>query len=235
MQCKGCQAEVPDGASFCHKCGAAIVVDDSGDWGDAANVAKETTNEPVPSAPADDRPAARDRLSDMVDSRHNRDDEDEQEIWKGNYSAKAMYFHFSVGIVISIVSAVASFYFASFGRALFIWFSFSAVIAVALLIWLGIRKLSVRYELSSQRLIHKRGILRRVTDRIELIDIDDVTFAQGIVERMLGVGTITVTSSDRTHPKFDMPGIDSVNKIAGEIDDLRRDERRRRGLHIESI
>ena len=84
-------------------------------------------------------------------------------------------------------------------------------------------------------MIHKRGILRRVTDRIELIDIDDVTFAQGIVERMLGVGTITVTSSDRTHPKFDMPGIDSVNKIAGEIDDLRRDERRRRGLHIESI
>lgn len=235
MQCKGCQADVPEGASFCHKCGVAMAVDDSGDWGDAANVAKETTSEPTPSAPADDRPNARDRLSDMVDSRRNSDDEDEKEIWMGNYSAKAMYFHFSVGIVISTVSAVASFYFAGFGQALLIWFSITAVVAAVLLVWLGIRKLSVRYELTSQRLIHKRGILRRITDRIELIDIDDVTFAQGIVERLLGVGTITITSSDRTHPKFDMPGIDSVNKIAGEIDDLRRDERRRRGLHIESI
>jgi uncharacterized membrane protein YdbT with pleckstrin-like domain len=105
--------------------------------------------------------------------------------------------------------------------------------------WLGCllayRKLSVRYELSTQRFIHKTGILRRTTDRIEVIDIDDVTYVQGVVQRMVGVGTIKISSSDRTHPELLLIGIDNVIEIADQIDDVRRKERRRRGLHIEAI
>jgi len=32
-----------------------------------------------------------------------------------------------------------------------------------------------------------------------------------------------------------MPGIENVKEVAGKIDEKRRSERRRRGLHIESI
>ena len=97
------------------------------------------------------------------------------------------------------------------------------------------RRLGVHYQLTTQRFIHQTGILTRQTDRIEVIDIDDVSFTQGPVERVFGVGTIQLTGSDRTHPTLSMIGIGDVKDIAGLIDDIRRKERRRRSLHIEAI
>ena len=99
----------------------------------------------------------------------------------------------------------------------------------------GWRRFGVHYELTSQRFIHQTGILTRATDRIEVIDIDDVSFTQGPVQRMFGVGRITITSSDRSHPLLHMIGIADVKSVAGLIDDVRRKERRRRSLHIEAI
>ncbi len=97
------------------------------------------------------------------------------------------------------------------------------------------RKLSIRYELTSQRLIHESGILKRVTDRIEVIDMDDITYEQGIVQRLLNVGTIRIDSSDRSHPQLLMHGIEDVKRVATLIDNARREERVRRGLHIEAV
>ena len=68
-----------------------------------------------------------------------------------------------------------------------------------------------------------------------MIDIDDVTFEQGLVQRMVNVGTIKISSSDRTHPELTLRGIEGVQEVADTIDDVRRKERRRRGLHIEAI
>ena len=75
----------------------------------------------------------------------------------------------------------------------------------------------------------------RTSDRVEVIDIDDVTVHQGFIERMLGVGTIRIASSDRTDPELVLPGVDQVRAVADVIDNTRRAERQRRGLHIESI
>jgi uncharacterized membrane protein YdbT with pleckstrin-like domain len=93
----------------------------------------------------------------------------------------------------------------------------------------------VKYRLTNQRLFHEKGILRRVTERIELIDIDDVTMEQGLMERLFGVGTVHVTSSDRSSPELLMPGIDDVKAVADTIDHARRAERHRRGVFIESV
>ena len=97
------------------------------------------------------------------------------------------------------------------------------------------RKLGMHYEVSSQRLKHREGILFRKLDRIELIDIDDVVYRQGPIQAIMGVGNITIKSSDSSHPVLDMYGIANIREIADLIDDARRTERRKRGLHIESI
>jgi len=96
-------------------------------------------------------------------------------------------------------------------------------------------RLGFHYELTSQRFIHKTGILTRRSDRIEVIDIDDVSYQQGPIQRIFGVGKIHITSSDRSDPELHLIGIDKVSEVAGLIDDVRRSERRRRSLHIESI
>jgi membrane protein YdbS with pleckstrin-like domain len=80
-----------------------------------------------------------------------------------------------------------------------------------------------------------RGLLWRQTDRIEIIDVDDVSFTQGPVERIFGIGTVRISSSDNTHPELALPGIENVQLVSGLIDDSRRKERRRRGLYIESV
>jgi hypothetical protein len=52
---------------------------------------------------------------------------------------------------------------------------------------------------------------------------------------MFGIGTVRITSSDQSHPELSLPGIENVQAVAGQIDDARRKERRRRGLYIESV
>ena len=119
-----------------------------------------------------------------------------------------------------------------------VWPVGGIAVGVGCLLLLGyyaFRRFSVHYELTTQRFIHQRGLLWRRTDRIELIDIDDVTFTQGPIERLFGIGKIRITSSDKTDPEIDLPGIDDAAHVAGQIDDLRRKERRQRGLHIESV
>ena len=67
------------------------------------------------------------------------------------------------------------------------------------------RKMSVHYLLTNQRFIHESGFFRRVTNRIEVLDMDDISFEQALVERMLGVGTIRILSSDRLESRSAAP------------------------------
>ena len=97
------------------------------------------------------------------------------------------------------------------------------------------RKLNVDYQLTTQRFVHQTGILRRVTNRIEAIDIDDVSYEQGIFERVVNVGAICIISSDRSHPELILRGIDQVGDVAKLIDITRHKERLQRGLHIEAV
>jgi hypothetical protein len=80
---------------------------------------------------------------------------------------------------------------------------------------------------------HRRGMLTRITDRIELIEIHDVTYQQGLFERLVNVGKIKVESNDRTHPEFFLIGIDDVETVAQAIDKARRAEQVRRGRRID--
>jgi hypothetical protein len=62
-----------------------------------------------------------------------------------------------------------------------------------------------------------------------------VAVQQGPIQRMLGVGTVKITSTDRSTPEFTLAGIGDVRQVATMIDEARRNERRKRGVHIESI
>jgi uncharacterized membrane protein YdbT with pleckstrin-like domain len=159
----------------------------------------------------------------------------EEELWTGGYSPKAMYGPWLGAAVATIAGVIAVLMLQPDGTGWGIFAIAALVLWGSLLLTLAYRRISVKYRLTSQRLFHEVGILRRVTDRIEIIDVDDVTVEQGIVERMLGVGTIRVTSSDRTSPELHMPGIDGVKEVADTIDCARRSERQRRGLFIESV
>jgi membrane protein YdbS with pleckstrin-like domain len=172
----------------------------------------------------------------MNPSARNSDDS-EATLWEGNYSAKAMIGSWLLGIVATVLLLAGGIFLNTMfpGIALLVAAGLILLLWIALGLQLLYRKWSVRYQLTNQRFIHRRGILKQVTDRIETIDMDDITFEQGIVQRMLGVGTIRITSSDRTHPELRLIGIEDVQRIANLIDSARRKERVRRGIHIEAV
>ncbi|GAA4442389.1 PH domain-containing protein [Bremerella cremea] len=152
----------------------------------------------------------------------------DEKIWSGGYSAVDQSGSFIVLTLITVGLIVGG---------IFLW---PILLAIPVL-WIGqlIRvwwiKMGVSYELTTRRFMHEHGVIKRTTDRIEVIDIDDVTVEQGILDRMFNVGTIRITSSDRTHPELRIPGIKDVKKVALMMDDARQAERDRRGVYIESV
>jgi membrane protein YdbS with pleckstrin-like domain len=160
---------------------------------------------------------------------------DEQELWQGDYSMKAMAgVGFSL-IVASLVALALTVYFGANGTA---WLIVLSLIGLA---WLGYfavtfyRKLSYHYELTTHRLVHREGFLFRSMDRIELIDVSDVVLKMGPFQALMNVGNIHVVSSDVTHPELIMRGIPDAKRVADLVDNARREERRKRGLHVHSI
>ncbi len=221
MVCPRCGAEVIADAIFCHKCGHRLAEESTRD----ELVPDET---PYPAAPPAEKFKA---AAAQLDSSET----EERELWRGGYSPKAMIGAWCLCAAVSIVLLLIGFFWV---RTAWLWLVLLLVIIGFWgynLIVLVHRRMSVSYLLTNQRFIHESGILRRVTDRIEVIDIDDITFEQGVVERVMGVGTIKIASSDHTHPELMLYGIESVSQVSGLIDDTRRAERRRRGLHIENI
>jgi membrane protein YdbS with pleckstrin-like domain len=205
MKCTGCGVELGTDVTFCPKCGTKVGALPNPDNQGAA--AGLTRKGPGP-------------------------DEPEVKLWSGGYSGKAMVGSWAAGILVTVALIVGCVLLAP-GIPVFI--GVIALIWVTLAVVLAYRKFSIHYDVTTQRLIHQSGILTRTSDRIELIDIDDVTFTQGIIERMFNVGKIKVSSSDRTHPVLKLIGISDVKRIADLIDDARRKERRKRGVHIENI
>lgn len=199
-------------------------------------VSEEMANDPAKSElPAASRPTASPQDAIGPATRRLPVDDTEVELWVGNYSGKEMIINWVIAAIATVATIVLVFIFGRWDPV--VWMISMGCVAV-IWVWLGFlllyRKWSVAYRLTNQRFVHRRGLLAIRTDRIETIDIDDVAFTQGILERMLGVGTIRIASTDRSHPELILRGIDKVQEVASLMDGARRKERVRRGLHIEA-
>jgi uncharacterized membrane protein YdbT with pleckstrin-like domain len=157
----------------------------------------------------------------------------EDDLWVGTYSAKAMAGPaIGLGILTIIAIIVASF----FGPIGWTVAGIGALVAWAILALVVLyRRMTVNYRLTTFRLFHESGLLARTRDRIEVIDINDVNLSQGILERMFNVGTIHIDSSDKSHPHFNMIGIENVRAVADLVDNTRRAERQRRAVFMENV
>ncbi len=232
MQCTQCGREFPNDAAFCPYCGERVAATlRSG----GASVAPANAEQPsasaaeIPSHPS----VAAEKLK-QEPTRFGSKDPTEEELWNGAYSPKALLGPF---ILVDLIVAAALVGVALYWNQPSGWIAFaagSALVYFALAITVLYRRITVHYRLTRFRLFHERGVLSRVIDRIETIDIDDVTVRQGPIERMLGIGTIAIASTDRTEPMLYMRGIDHVTAVADLIDSTRRAERQRRGLHLEA-
>lgn len=70
------------------------------------------------------------------------------------------------------------------------------------------------YEITESRLIIEKGVFTKKRDEIRLYRIRDISTKRNLLERMLGIGDITVFSSDASHPEFLLRNIKNSKSVA---------------------
>ena len=248
MKCPGCGVDVVEQAVFCHLCGARLDFSNSetADFSSDPNAGGERTATGQTARHSTSQPAAHINTSPPQTNAERfrslmgaNDDAEEANLWEGGYCVKAMMGNWLLGIFLSACFLALGVWTWSKGwNASVVWWG---VLIAFTVLWLYLfvlllrRRLGVHYRLTSQRFFHESGILRHTTDLIEVIDMDDITFEQTLVDRFTGVGSVHIVSSDRSHPELTIKGIENVKAVAAKMQDARHTERLRRGLHIEQV
>ncbi len=72
---------------------------------------------------------------------------------------------------------------------------------IALLVaWMRLR--STMYTVTNQRVLIEQGVFSKTVDEIDLRYVDDSQFFQSFVDRLLGIGNVTLISSDKNTPRY---------------------------------
>ncbi len=175
------------------------------------------------------------RSSRDAASRHaaQTPDEPEQPLWSG----RADWRHFALGFVLYLAAAAAVLIICAFtvsGRTLFYIFILAIIGALVLGSRVAWIVFSTRYRLTTERLFIARGILRQTIDQIELVRVDDIRLTRSIVDRLFGLGTIQVLSTDFTDQSIEIVGIADAERVA-ELIRAQMRTARRRSLFIENL
>lgn len=76
-----------------------------------------------------------------------------------------------------------------------------------------IKSKTVRYRITNYRIDIEHGLLSRSIDTMELWHVEDLKFHQSLLNRMLGVGTVTVISHDDTNPRLAMRSLPNPRQL----------------------
>ena len=90
------------------------------------------------------------------------------------------------------------------GMVRFGWIATAVLLVIQLIALLTawIRLHSTMYRITNQRVLVEQGVFSKTVDEIDLRYIEDSTFTQSLVEGMLGIGSVTLMSSDKNTPRY---------------------------------
>ena len=77
---------------------------------------------------------------------------------------------------------------------------FFLVVPIFVAIWKWLVVHSIRYELTSERLRMRHGVLNKEYEELELYRVRDYRLEQPLYLRLFSLGNLIVTSSDESHP-----------------------------------
>jgi membrane protein YdbS with pleckstrin-like domain len=111
------------------------------------------------------------------------------------------------------------------------WMTPAAIVLAILAIvlpWLVTR--TTRYRITNYRIDFERGVVTKKIDTLELWHVDDISFEQGLLDRIMNVGSIKILSNDRTTPKLDLHGLPNPRAIFDQLRQRVITVKRQRGV-----
>ena len=94
-------------------------------------------------------------------------------------------------------------------------------LALLIVLWKWLQNMAAKYEITSERLIVRRGIIFKSIDEIELYRVKDVRMDFTLLNQWAGIGNICVTSSDETTRVGDLV-MRNIDKAQTRREELRR-------------
>ena len=141
----------------------------------------------------------------------------EETLWRGSPSWRVLIGKVALMILTVIVVPFAASFIASRTADLVMsghimkvgwWVTVIAVLLQMVAFLIAMMRLqSTLYTVTSQRVMTEQGILSKSLSEIDLRYIDDTQFFQNLTGRILGIGNVTLVSSDKAFPTTVLRGI----------------------------
>ncbi|MDA1044184.1 MAG: PH domain-containing protein [Verrucomicrobia bacterium] len=163
---------------------------------------------PAKSAPRSDAKVARVTTSAPPPPAAVQNSDEEREVFALKPTAKAFLGEIMLGILLIPVFLVG--------------------LILLLNVWYKV--VSLKYRLTTQRLFVQKGLIAKHLEELELFRVKDVTVKQGILQRILGFGTITVLSTDDSNPQVALIGINKPADVKETMRNAFRAARKREGV-----
>ncbi len=97
-------------------------------------------------------------------------------------------------------------------------------------IWCGLPWSFTVYSFSKDRLFIKKGVFSIQEDEVRLYRILDLSVRRSFGQRLFGMGSIEVDSSDKTLGKFELKNIKKVRDVKEQLSTLVEEERERKRI-----
>ena len=95
----------------------------------------------------------------------------------------------------------------------------AAALAVLTLLIGWFRRVSTKYLITTQRLRISRGIVRRHVQETRLERVQNVNYQQGVLDRVLGVGTVDFDTAGTDDAEFRFDWVNGPEKVVRAVDD----------------
>jgi membrane protein YdbS with pleckstrin-like domain len=132
----------------------------------------------------------------------------EETLWKGTPSAIVLVGN-AIWIALIVIGALLLVQTMPYDKRPFVWWITGALVVLIAIhaLFSYLRIVSTIYTVTNQRVMIERGMLSKSLSEIDLRYIDDSNFSQGAIERLLGIGQVTLISSDKANPVYTLQNI----------------------------
>lgn len=112
-----------------------------------------------------------------------------------------------------------------------------AVVVLALIVaaraWWRVRFLI--YRISTSRVEVERGCISKRIENLEMYRVTDIQLNIGLFERLVGVGSITLITTDKTTPRLTIAGVPRPRALYETLkQEIVRADKRRGVVHLET-
>ena len=140
---------------------------------------------------------------------------DERALYEGRPSWRALIAFYLIGIGLAIAVVVILGVLADeLGLAIAI----GAAIAALTLVIGYLRRIATKYLITTQRLRITRGIVSKKVQETRLERVQNVNYEQGVVDRLLGVGTVDFDTAGTDDSEFRFEWVNGPEDVVRAVD-----------------